>query len=102
MATKTTNKTTKKKQTKSSGKCGRPGGNPDLDAYKWEPKVPGKPKSNNLTVRVDDDMFKVRSIPNWQDKVRAKIDELLQEQAIAPTSKSETYPTGGGAGAGVE
>ena len=90
MATKTTNKTTnrttKKKQTESSSKCGRPGGNPDLDAYKWEPKVPGKPKSNNLTVRVDDDMFKVRQLPNWQDKIRAKIDELLEEERAGNTA----------------
>lgn len=100
MATKTTNKTKTKKQTKTSGRCGRPGGNPDLDAYKWEPKVPGKPKSNNLTVRVDDDMFKVKNIPNWQDKLRSKIDELLQEEGIA--TSTEKHPTGGGAGVVVK
>ena len=71
---------TTKKSTQSSGKSGRPGGNPDLMKYRWQPKVPGKPKKNNLTVRVDDDMFNgLKAIPKWQDKLRAKIDELLQE-----------------------
>lgn len=75
------NKPIKKKTAKKPGKPGRPGGNPDLMKYKWEPEVPGKPKKNNLTVRVDDDMFGgVRSLPNWQDKVRAKLEELLQEE----------------------
>ncbi|GGA36805.1 hypothetical protein [Okeania sp. KiyG1] len=86
-------KTTKKKQTKTSTKCGRPGGNPDLLAYRWKPKVPGKPKSNNLTVRVDDDMFNgIKNISGWQDKLRAKIDELLQEE------NAQNYQTGDGVG----
>lgn len=100
MANSTTKESTKAK--KKTGKQGRPGGNPDLAKYKWEAEVAGKPKKNLLPLKVDDDMFRVKELPNWQDKVRAKIDELLQEQAITPTSKSETYPTGGGAGVGVK
>ncbi|MDY7008283.1 MAG: hypothetical protein SWX82_31245 [Cyanobacteriota bacterium] len=91
-------KTRKKKQTKtSSKKCGRPGGNPGLSVYKWKPKVPGKPKSNNLTVRVDDEMFNgIKKISGWQDKLRAKIDELLQEE------NAQNYQTGGEAGLGAK
>ena len=76
---------------------GRPGGNPDIIAWRYKAAVPGKPKNNNLTVKVDDEtLAQVKSLPNWSDKVRQKIDELLQEQAIA--TDTETYPTGGGAG----
>lgn len=76
---------------------GRPGGNPDIIAWRYKAAVPGKPKNNNLTVKVDDEMLaQVKSLPNWQELVRGKIRELLQEQAIA--AKAEKYPTGGGAG----
>ena len=76
---------------------GRPGGNPDIIAWRYKAAVPGKPKNKNLTVKVDDEtLAQVKSLPNWSDRVRQKIEELLQEQAIA--TNTETYPTGGGAG----
>lgn len=76
---------------------GRPGGNPDLINWRYEAAVPGKPKLKNLSLRVDDEMWAtVKNLPNWQDKVRGKIEELLQEQAIA--TNTEIYPTGGGEG----
>lgn len=73
------NNKTKRTVKKKTGKQGRPGGNPDIEKYKWEPEVAGKPKRNLLPIKVDDDMFRVKQLPNWQDKVRAKIEELLQE-----------------------
>jgi len=74
---------------------GRPGGNPDIINWSYKAAVPGKPKLKNLSLRVDDEMWAtVKNLPNWQELVRGKIQELLQEQAIA--AKTEKYPTGGG------
>ena len=71
------NKSNKKKYKPA----GRPGGNPEIINWSYQPAVPGKPKNFNLTVKVDEEMLvNVKGLPNWADKVRAKLDELLQEE----------------------
>ena len=38
-----------------------------------------------------DTLSEVKQLPNWQDKVRAKLEELLEEESAIATS-TETYP----------
>jgi len=68
---------------------GRPGGNPEIVNWSYKAAVPGKPKKFNLTVKVDEEMLaKVKGLPNWSDKVRAKLEELLEEEAIANSQEA--------------
>ncbi|NES64984.1 MAG: hypothetical protein F6K24_06845 [Okeania sp. SIO2D1] len=61
--------------------AGRPGGNPDIVNWSYKPAVPGKSKNKNLTVKVDEEMLvSVKSLPDWSNKVRAKLEELLEEE----------------------
>ncbi len=70
-----------KHKTKSA-RPGRPGGNPELCKYAFQPKNPEKPNKALLALRIDsDDLAIIKNLPNWQDKVRAKLEELLQEEA---------------------
>ncbi|NER05308.1 MAG: hypothetical protein F6K17_23285 [Okeania sp. SIO3C4] len=89
---------TTKHKTKSA-RPGRPGGNPELSKYAFKPKNPHKSNKALLALRIDsNDLAIIKTIPNWQDKVRAKLDELLQEENAVAKKSTETYPVGGGAG----
>ncbi|NEP87028.1 MAG: hypothetical protein F6K18_09370 [Okeania sp. SIO2C2] len=51
-----------------------------------------------LAIKVDENLLaNLKSMDDWQDKVREKLNQLVEEQAIAPTP-DQTYPTGGGRG----
>ncbi|NES68257.1 MAG: hypothetical protein F6K24_24980 [Okeania sp. SIO2D1] len=56
-------------------------GNPELDRYYFQAENPEKAKNKLLAVKVDEDTLgNIKNLPNWQDKVRAKLEELLQEE----------------------
>lgn len=69
--------------------------NQNWSDYHIQPAVPGKSKNKLLAIKVDENLLaNLKSMDGWQDKVRAKLEELLQqEQAIATPTQSETYPT---------
>lgn len=57
-------------------------GNPEIGKYRIQAKVPGRPNDGHLTLRMPSDtLSSIKNLPNWQDKVRAKLEELLQEEA---------------------
>lgn len=56
-------------------------GNPEIGKYRIQPKVPGRPNDGHLTLRMPSDTLSgIKALPHWQDKVRAKLEELLQEE----------------------
>ena len=55
----------------------RPGGNPDLARYKWEPKG-AEGLTATLTLKLAPSMLaKLRQIDGWQDKTRALLAALV-------------------------
>ena len=55
-------------------------GNPEIRKYKIKEKIPGSPNDGHLTLRMPANILsEIKTLPNWQDKVRAKLNELLQE-----------------------
>ncbi|MEB3342591.1 hypothetical protein [Okeania sp.] len=78
-----------------SSRPGRPGGNPGISKYAFQAKNPEKPNKALLALRIDsNDLATIKNIPNWQDKVRAKLEELLQEEAIAKKSQTHSLSVG--------
>ena len=76
-------------------------GNPNWSDYHIQPAVPGKSKNKLLAIKVDENLLaNLKSMDGWQDKVRAKLEELLQEEQA--TASTEKHPTGGGAGVVVK
>ncbi len=68
-------------KTKTKTKKYPTAGNPGLDKYYFQAENPEKAKNKLLAVKVDEDTLgNIKNLPNWQDKIRAKIDELLQEE----------------------
>ncbi|MDY7008009.1 MAG: hypothetical protein SWX82_29770 [Cyanobacteriota bacterium] len=62
-------------------------GNPEIEKYRIQAKVPGRPNDGHLTLRMPSDtLSRIKTLPNWQDKVRAKLEELLQEEGRVITA----------------
>ena len=56
-------------------------GNPELDKYYYQAKNPARIKNKLLAVKIDEaTLANIKNLPQWQDKVRKKIDELLVEE----------------------
>ena len=68
---------------------GRPGGNPDLVKFQFSTDRP-EPCSANLVVRIPPSQHeKLKQLPNWQEKVREAIADLLEESQLDSSSTEE-------------
>ena len=66
----------------------RPGGNPDLVKYQFKTDR-SEPCTAKLTLRVPPSQYaELKKLPNWQEKVRGAIAELIEEE-IPATSEGE-------------
>ncbi len=60
---------------------GRPGGNPDLEAYQFEQKYDwDEPCTALLSLRIPPNIKeKLKELPNWQERVRKAIAAELEK-----------------------
>jgi hypothetical protein len=61
---------------------GRPGGNPDLEKYQFQPKYDwDEPCTAKMTLRLPPSLYEnLKKIDRWQEKTRIAIAEVVESE----------------------